>query len=199
MLYFDRLRRIPMSKTYNITRQTAAKQLWVSTRTIDRYIKNGKLSYKKIANKVIVAQEEIDLLGKDFAALRQESTTELVSNSKTSRTLSTQHDTSLDAIDQKIDKFFLVFKEKDKMIEDKNKVIFMLQQRVGELETKIQHMIALPDYNKEKQAAMIEKEKLEYKLTELQGWLKSEKLKNIIYLGLSLLFIFIAILFMTQS
>lgn len=199
MLYFDRLRHIPMSKTYNITRQTAAKQLWVSTRTIDRYIKNGKLSYKKIANKVIVAQEEIDLLGKDFAALRQESTTELVSNSKPSRTLSTQHDTSLDAIDQKIDKFFLVFKEKDKMIEDKNKVIFMLQQRVGELETKIQHMIALPDYNKEKQAAMIEKEKLEYKLTELQGWLKSEKLKNIIYLGLSLLFIFIAILFMTQS
>jgi hypothetical protein len=62
----------------------------------------------------------------------------------------------------------LVFKEKDKMIEDKNKVIFMLQQRVGELETKIQHMIALPDYNKEKQAAMIEKEKLENKLTELQ-------------------------------
>jgi len=188
-----------MSKTYSITRQTAAKQLWVSTRTVDRYIKSGKLSYKKIANKVIVAQEEIDLLGKDFAALRQEPTTELVSNSKTSKTLSTQHDTSLDAIDQKIDKFFLVFKEKDKMIEDKNKVIFMLQQRVGELETKIQHMIALPDYNKEKQAALIEKEKLEYKLTELKGGLKSEKLKNIIYLGLSLLFIFIAILFMTQS
>jgi hypothetical protein len=57
----------------------------------------------------------------------------------------------------------------------------------------------LPDYNKEKQAAMIEKEKLQYKLSELQGWLKSEKLKNIIYLWLSLLFIFIAILFMTQS
>lgn len=191
-----------MSKTYNTTRQAAAKQLWVSTRTIDRYIKSGKLSYKKIANKVIVAKEEVELLGKDFAALRQETQTEVVSNNKptnTSKSLSTQHNVSYEAIDEKIDKFFLVFREKDKMIEDKNKVIFMLQQRVGELETKIQHMIALPDYNKEKQAALIEKEKLENKLEELKGGLKSEKLKNIVYLGLSLLFIFIAILFMTQS
>jgi len=194
------MHKITMSKTYNVSRIAAAKKLWVSTRTIDRYIKNGKLSYKKIANKVIVAQEEVDLLGKDFAALRQEPQSEILSSSKSkSKSLATQDNTSLDALDEKIDKFFLVFKEKDKMIEDKNKVIFMLQQRVGELETKIQHMIALPDYNKEKQAAMIEKEKLESKLSELKGWLKSEKLKNIIYLGLSLLFIFIAILFMTQG
>ncbi len=185
-----------------MTRQAAAKQLGVSTRTIDRYIKGGKLSYKKIANKVIVAKEEIDLLNKDFNVLRQETETEIVAPAKnTSKQLKrTDGDnTSLDVIDEKIDKFFLIFKEKDKMLEDKNKVIFMLQQRVGELETKIQHMIALPDYNKEKQAALIEKEKLEQKLNELQWWLKSEKLKNIIYLGLSLLFIFIAIIFITQS
>ena len=142
------------------------------------------MSYKKIANKVIVAKEEVELLGKDFAALRQETQTEVVSNNTkpTSKSLSTQHNVSYEAIDEKIDKFFLVFREKDKMLEDKNKVIFMLQQRVGELETKIQHMIALPDYNKEKQAALIEKEKLENKLEELKGGLKSEKLKNIVYL-----------------
>jgi len=34
------------------------------------------------------------------------------------------------AIDEKIEKFFLIFKEKDKMIEEKNKIIFMLQQRI---------------------------------------------------------------------
>jgi len=88
---------------------------------------------------------------------------------KPSKMISTQHNPSLDTIDEKIDKFFLVFREKDKMLEDKNKVIFMLQQRVGELETKIQHMIALPEYNKEKQAAMVEKERLENKLQEIQG------------------------------
>lgn len=190
-----------MSKTYNITRQSAAANLGVSTRTIDRYIKNGKLSYKKIANKVILAKEEVAALENDFSALHQETaTTELVSNNhNTSMTRPTgDANASLATIDQKIDKFFLVFKEKDNMLEEKNKIIFMLQQRIGELETKIQHMIALPDYNKERQAVLLEKERLEHKLKDLQGGLRGEKLKNIIYLGLSLIFIFIAILFMTQ-
>jgi excisionase family DNA binding protein len=48
-----------MTKTYNITRESAAKLLNISTRTIDRYIKSGKLSYKKVANKVLLAKEEI--------------------------------------------------------------------------------------------------------------------------------------------
>ena len=72
------------------------------------------------------------------------------------------------SIDQKLDKFVLIFKEKDKMLEEKNKLIFVLQQRVGELETKIQHMVALPDYNKEKQEAILEKQKLETKINELK-------------------------------
>jgi len=191
-----------MTKTFSVSRQQAAKTLWVSTRTIDRYIKNGKLTYKKIANKVLVAKEEVLLLKNDFSALRQETSTEIVSNTdkrNTSSKTNTSDNTDLWAIDEKIDKFFLIFKEKDHMIEEKNKVIFVLQQRIGELETKIQHMIALPEYNKEKQTAVIEKERLEQKLNDLQGWLKNEKLKNVIYLWLSLIFIFIAILFMTQT
>ncbi|MBP7062421.1 hypothetical protein KA037_01235 [Patescibacteria group bacterium] len=190
-----------MSKTYNITRQSAAANLGVSTRTIDRYIKNGRLSYKKIANKVILAKEEVASLQDDFSVLHQETSTELVSsnsNQSLAKTENASAAASLATIDTKIDKFFLVFKEKDNMLEEKNKIIFMLQQRIGELETKIQHMIALPDYNKERQAVLLEKERLEHKLKDLQGGLRGEKLKNIIYLGLSLIFIFIAILFMTQ-
>ena len=61
-----------MSKTYNVTREVAAKSLNISTRTIDRYIKSGKLSYKKIANKVILAKEEVLSLQQVFSSLRQE-------------------------------------------------------------------------------------------------------------------------------
>ena len=86
------------------------------------------------------------------------------------------------AIDEKVEKFFLIFKEKEKMLEEKNKVIFVLQQRVSELENKIQHMIALPDYNKEKQEAIIEKQKLEEKIGQLKGMIKNEKLKNLIFI-----------------
>jgi len=68
---------------------------------------------------------------KDFSALRQEVNTEVVSkNSSNSGSLS-KVDPSLEkAIDEKIEKFFLIFNEKDKILEEKNKVIFMLQQRV---------------------------------------------------------------------
>ena len=97
------------------------------------------------------------------------------------------------AIEEKIDKFMLIFKEKDKMIEEKNKVIFMLQQRIGELETKIQTMIALPDYNREKQEAIIEKQKLEERISKLKEAVRAEKVKNFVVMLFSLVFIWIAL------
>ena len=195
-----------MSKTYNVTREVASKSLNISTRTIDRYIKSGKLSYKKIANKVILAKEEVLSLQQEFSTLRQELNSEIVSQGETPITQpKTSSNTNLstnkgleDAIDQKIEKFFLIFKEKDKMLEEKNKVIFMLQQRVGELEGKIKHMVALPDYTKEKQEAIIEKQKLEEKISQLKGAIKNEKVKNLVFIGLSLVFIAVAALFIMK-
>jgi len=186
------------NKIYNITRENAAQVLWISTRTIDRYIKNGKLTYKKVANKVLLERAEINLLKEDFSALHQELNTEIVNNEAAERTssISNHKPGSMEqVIDQKLDKFVLIFKEKDKMLEEKNKVIFMLQQRVGELETKIQHMVALPDYNKEKQETIIEKERLEAKINDLKGNVKTEKIKNLIFIGLAIMFILIASFF----
>ncbi|MEI7563607.1 MAG: hypothetical protein WCJ39_08495 [bacterium] len=193
-----------MSKTYNVTREVAAKSLNISTRTIDRYIKSGKLSYKKIANKVILAKEEVLSLQQEFSSLRQELNSEIVSQNTQSQAphsnTSTLSNRQLeDAIDQKIEKFFLIFKEKDKMLEEKNKVIFVLQQRIGELETKIKHMVALPDYTKEKQEALIEKQKLEEKIGQLRNAIKNEKLKNLIFIGLSLALIAIAAFFILNK
>jgi len=170
-----------MGKTYNVTREVAAKSLNISTRTIDRYIKSGKISYKKIANKVLLAKEEVVALKDEFATLHQELNTEIINQSSSSSSLANKSDFE-NTIDQKIDKFFLVFKEKEKIVEEKNKMIFVLQQRVTELETKIQHMVALPDYNNEKQAAIIEKQKLEEKIGQLKGMIKNEKLKNLIFI-----------------
>ncbi len=186
-----------MSKTYNVTREVASKSLNISTRTIDRYIKSGKLSYKKIANKVLLAKEEVISLKEEFATLHQELNTEIINQSNTTG-LANKGNTE-DVIDQKVEKFFLIFKEKEKMLEEKNKVIFVLQQRVSELENKIQHMIALPDYNKEKQEAIIEKQKLEERIGQLKGVIKNEKLKNLIFIWLSLIFIIVAGFFIMKG
>ena len=69
-------------KRYTVTRTQAASLLWVSTRTIDRYVKSGRLSYKKIANKVILNEEELRILQNEFSSLRQEISTELIWDSE---------------------------------------------------------------------------------------------------------------------
>lgn len=179
-----------MSKVYNVTRESAAQVLGISTRTIDRYIRNGKLSYKKVANKVLLEKGEVNELKDDFSALHQELDAEVISQSTT--TLAKVNPQLESMIDQKLEKFFLIFKEKEKILEEKNKIIFMLQQRVGELETKIQNMIALPDYTREKQEAIIEKQKLEEKIDQLRHSIKNEKVKNLIFIGLTVVFLIVA-------
>lgn len=185
-------------KNYSITREKAAIELGVSTRTIDRYVKGGKLSYKKIANKVLLAKDEIEALKVEFSTLHNEVTSELIQEVPASRSSTSAQPMAVradldQAIEEKIDRFFLIFKEKDKMIEEKNKIIFMLQQRIGELETKIQTMIALPDYNREKQEAIIEKQKLEERISKLKEAVRTEKVKNFIIMLFSLVFIGVAV------
>ncbi len=185
-------------KRYTVTRTQAASLLWVSTRTIDRYVKSGKLSYKKIANKVILNEEELKVLQNEFSSLRQEISSELIWDSE-DKTISVKPFSDMATLDEKLDKFYLIFQEKDKQIDEKNKIIFMLQQRIGELEAKIQTMIALPDYNKEKQQAIEEKRVLEEKLARLTSKVKEQETKTYVVLIFAIVFIIIAVIFYTKG
>jgi DNA repair exonuclease SbcCD ATPase subunit len=175
--------------SYSISREAAAHYLGISTRTIDRYVKGGKLSYKKIANKVILAKEQVDALKDEFAMLRQDGyQSEVMSGGESTSTAvqpmstHTANNASLRQLDQKMDKFFDLIREKDGAMEDKNKMIFVLQQKLGELEGRLKHMIALPAYHEEKQTLIQEKEKLEQKVRDLYKGYKGEKWKNTVYI-----------------
>ncbi len=154
---------------------------------------------------MLLHADEIAELKKDFDLLHYNPSSEIVSEREEVRQivssgkdvvwwqLSTEKMSALNQmIDEKIDKFFLIFQEKDRMLEEKNKIIFMLQQRVGELETKIQWMIALPDHNEEKHKAIIEKEKIQEKLSQVSDTLRGEKTKSFVYLAVFI----VVILFM---
>lgn len=177
--------------TFSLSREETAERLGVSTRSVDRYIKRGKLSYKKIANKVYIAEEDVQKMESTFNSVQQNTSSERVSDATT---LSSSN-WSTDDIGQQVDKFLSVLQEKDKVVEDKNKVIFMLQQRVGELETKLQHMIALPDYNSEKQEIMIEKDRLTQEISRLKKWFTREKSKNSIMVSLFIVGVILVILY----
>jgi excisionase family DNA binding protein len=193
--------------TYSISREAASSYLGVSTRTIDRYVKSGKLSYKKVANKVILAKEQVDELKEEFAMLHQDwYQTEVmsawsermstVSDSTAVQPMSSHNanNATIRQLDQKMDKFFDLIREKDSNLEDKNKMIFVLQQKLGEMEWKLKHMIALPAYHEEKQQLIHDKEKLEQKVRELHKWFQSEKRKNTVYIAIMLALICAAVL-----
>jgi DNA repair exonuclease SbcCD ATPase subunit len=116
-----------------------------------------------------------------------------VSKNADKPTMAVRPATDFSSLEEKIDKFALIFNEKDKMLEEKNKVIFLLQQRIGELETKIQNMIALPDYTKEKQEAIQEKQRLEAKLQQLTSRLKEQEMKTFILIGFAVILIAVAV------
>ncbi len=92
-------------------------------------------------------------------------------------------------LDEKFEKFQQALEDKDNLIEDKNKVIFMLQNKVGELETKIKSMIALPDYTAEKQQFLSDKQKMEDMIDRLQRDKSRMSMENRLYL-----FIFIVVI-----
>ncbi|GHV24922.1 hypothetical protein FACS1894176_02270 [Bacteroidia bacterium] len=133
----------------------------------------------------------MDALSSEFSALRQEVSTELVSQNA-DRVPAVRQATDFSSLEEKIDKFALIFNEKDKMLEEKNKMIFLLQQRIGELENKIQNMIALPDYTKEKQEAIQEKQRLEAKLQQLTSRLKEQEMKTFVVIGFAIILIAVA-------
>jgi excisionase family DNA binding protein len=59
-------------KIYNVSKEAAAQLIGVSTRTIDRYISDGKLSAKKVGNKVMLNQAEVMKMRSEFDTIPQQ-------------------------------------------------------------------------------------------------------------------------------
>jgi hypothetical protein len=100
-------------------------------------------------------------------------------------------------LSESMSKFLEVLAEKDKIIEEKNTIIFTLQRKLGEYENKLKNMVALPDYTKEKEKILLEKEKIELENQYLAQQLKKERIQKvvlflilIVLLGIMVLFVY---------
>ena len=174
--------------TYSLTRQQAADQLGISTRTVDRYVKSWKLSYKKIANKVILSADEIADLQEDFAILHQQSAPVEITRERwipMQKVRQSWLSTWVPA--NGIKEFADILSKKDQTIEEKNQLIFALQRKLGELETHMKQMVALPDHSQQKEELSTTIKDLEKEKIHLQEEIKKEKLWNAVYIGLVLI------------
>lgn len=175
-----------MDLIYNLTREQAAAIMEISTRTLDRHIRKWLLSYKKIWNKVMLSEQEIN----DFIENAKNSPwlnySEIVWNTHIINPKEQYDENEItnmitDTINSNFDNFMKLVKEKDNQLEEKNNFIYVLQHRIWELENKLKNMIALPDYTNEKNDLMINNEKILVEKNVLLNELKKEKLKNLVY------------------
>ncbi len=190
-----------------MTREQAAEYLGVSTRTIDRYVKKWKLSYKKIANKVLLGKEEVDLLQGDFELLRQDGilegsrehvVAERPSNTHVSSHAGTGHTGNVRSESAWVREFVEVLDKKDRTIEEKNQMIFLLQRKIGEMEMQMKQMIALPDHTLQKEDLVKSLQHLESQKLNLEDQIRKERMMNVIFIGLALLAVAVLVFFTMQ-
>ena len=189
---------------YNLTREQAAKILWISTRTLDRWIRKWVFTYEKRWNKIFLAEEEV----KNYSSSNQinnivyDTTSTTISKEPKKNTQIINSEELITKIskhfDENMKQFLEIIKEKDKKIEEKNQVIFALQNKVAELETKLKNTVALPLYQNEKKELILEKENLKIENQLLEENLKKEKIKNIALISILVLIILIVILSLSR-
>lgn len=171
-----------------MTRQQAADFLGVSTRTIDRYVVRGAIRYKKIANKVVLSQEDLEKLQEELELIQQPTHMPTsVEPATTSMSTELTKPTANAVARSSLKEFVELLHEKDQTIEDKNNMIFALQHQIGQLESRLQQVIALPDYTQEKNQLEHSIQHLESEKTFLEDQVKREKLRNTVYMWLILI------------
>lgn len=169
---------------YNLTREQAADILKISTRTLDRWIRSGKLSHSKESNKVMLSEGELRNFNKSWGQTEVLIQWKSKSKSKSkSQIAKIQTNEMFDQFSKKFDqqtvKFIEILNAKDLKIEHKNQVIMSLQQRVFEAESKLKHSIALPLHKEKNQETLRQKEILEFENDILESEINSVKIKNI--------------------
>lgn len=139
---------------------------------------------------MLLATEEIDVLKSEFDLLNQEpvvATRERVAES--SRSLNTSSATTTTGIDSwAIGQFAQILEKKDHTIEEKNQLIFLLQRKIGEVETQMQQMLALPEVSEQKDQLKSKIFDLELSKQKLQQQVKKEKQWNAFSIAAAIIF-----------
>ncbi len=185
---------------YNLNRQEAADILWVSTRTLDRWIRKWKFTHSKDGNKVMLSEDEVRSIWKKTkqvsnvvlewktkSSSKQQSITKKIDSDDITKKLWKE-------INENMWKFLEVLWEKDKKLEEKNQIILTLQHKVVDMEWKLKNSMALPHYEQEKKEMILEKENLKYENRILDEKIKKEKIRNIALMWVVVVFIIILIL-----
>lgn len=162
-----------------VDRRQAAAKLGVTIRTIDRYIRSGKLPKQEIAGRIFIPIKEVN----KFAYFRPadiETTPNSVAEEKVPKTADNtpyvipeeteskeSAGTKVEVLDQGT--YQKLFEELQQEIKEKQERLEGANYRVGQLESQIKESIPLLEYQKAIAEQAEQREKLETMLLEFQS------------------------------
>lgn len=178
---------------YKYTRQEAADMLWISTRSIDRYVKSWKIRVKKDWKIVYINSSDLENLSWTWVKNQEIITKEVKIEPKiipikkeSSTEISTKSTSVLDTI----------YADLRQEIKEKDKVIWELSIKLWQAEEMVKNTVSLIDYKKSQFLLEESRSNLNQAIIDLESdkWdlekeLKYQKTNNIIML-LALVFLF---------
>lgn len=125
---------------YNITRQQAAEILSISTRSVDRYIKSGKLRAKKEGKIIYIHESDIRTLGGNA-----EKKQEVIIPKETPKTQPSQTPSPSTEISGSLEKIYVDLRSE---IQKKDHLIQNLSLQLGEAKEIAKNSISLVEFKK---------------------------------------------------
>ncbi|MDD2871361.1 MAG: helix-turn-helix domain-containing protein [Candidatus Gracilibacteria bacterium] len=186
---------------YKFTRQDVADKLNISTRSVDRYIKSGKLRAKKDGKVVYVNTDDIEnLMGN--GETKQEVIVEKkvnINNNNNNMNNNEEAKTITRSDENVAGTLGAIYKDLKEEISKKDQLIQTLAMRVGKAEEVAKNSVSLIDFKKSQYLLEESKTHLDKELTNLEKEkeklskeLKYEKNSNIILIVFVLILLAIA-------
>ena len=165
--------------TYKIDRKAASKMLKVSVRTVDRYIKDRKLSTRNVDGRVWLSREEIEAYRDRRSSISEPSNVDMsrrevstdvmvdkgeVYEEGSVHTLSTtpKRERETKGIYRKL------FQELREELQEKQERLEIANYRVGQLEAQLRNSIPMLEYHRENHEKLQKRQQLEEEIGQIQ-------------------------------
>ncbi len=167
-----------MQKQYNLSREAASKLLKVSIRTLDRYLKNKKLSSHLVDGRIWLEKDDVKLfkLNRGSATLVDEvdmSTSELSTENVVDNVDNVEvigqdfvDNTNVSAGSNGNDEYKNLYIAQSEELKEKQDRLEIANYRVGQLEAQLKSSVPMLEYHREKYEIKREQDELKNQINE---------------------------------
>jgi len=156
---------------YTTTREEAAKLLGVSTRTLDRYTKQGKLRVKLSADrKILIHVKDLEKIVKHPLPEKTFAKRKTSSKEKIEPVAAEAVEVTTENVEEKV--FRELYDEANKDLKQKQEKLEAASFRVGQLEAQLKNSVPLLEHKQKEEVMVGETSRLKEKLITaiLKGW-----------------------------